>query len=134
MSSDTLHMPWRVFLKNIETTVKIGIFENEKKAQRLQVNVAVEGEYPCFSTNLKDYYNYDLIKRYVTEEWPKRPHVLLLENLVVDLLDFIFSSNDSVEYANVSIGKLDIYKQVEVAGVEAEWVREDYENYQPKDE
>jgi hypothetical protein len=53
---------------------------------------------------------------------------------VVDLLDFIFSSNDLVQYANVSIGKLDIYKQVEVAGVEAEWMREDYENYQPKDE
>ena len=134
MSSDTLNMPWRIFLKNIETSIKIGIHDHEKKPQRLQVNVTMEGEYPCFSTNINDYYNYDVIKCYVTEEWPTRPHVLLLENLVVDLLDFIFSSNDSVEYANVSISKLDIFQQVEAVGVEAEWVREDYENYQPKDE
>jgi dihydroneopterin aldolase len=130
MPSD--HVPgmrWRVFVKDMETTVRIGIHDHEKEAQKLWVNARIEGVYPVFARQIGDCFNYDLIHQLVVGQWPKRDHVQLLETLAVDLLQHVFSHDERVDYVRVSIAKPDVFKEARAVGVEAEWKRDDYKRF-----
>lgn len=126
MQSD---MRWRIFVKDLETRVKIGIHQHEREAQRLLVNAEIEGIYSAMPKGIEDCFNYDHIHNLVIGQWPSRPHVELLETLVIDLLKHIYTMDQRVDYAKVSISKPDIFKEAQGAGVEAGWTIEDYRHY-----
>lgn len=128
MSSDNMMTHrWRVNIKNMATTILVGIHPHEQEKQRVLVNVIVEGEYPAKPRVIEDCFNYDYIHNLVVYEWPKKEHQLLLENCVVDLLEHIFRCDGRVDFASVCVCKPDIFPQVEAVGVEAQWTREDFE-------
>ncbi len=117
---------WRVHIKNMETTIGVGIHEHERRKQRVLVNVVVEGEYLAKPQVIEDCFNYDHVHNLVVNEWPKKEHKPLLENCAVELLEHIFRCDNRVDYASVRVCKPDIFPQVEAVGVEAEWTREDF--------
>jgi 7,8-dihydroneopterin aldolase/epimerase/oxygenase len=119
-------MVWRVYVKNLETNIKIGIHDHEQEPQRVLVNATVTGRYPAHPSSIGDCFNYDHIHKLVVNEWQKRPHTKLLETLVVEVLEYIFRIDSRVESAKVSLCKPDIFKMAESVGVEAEWSREEY--------
>lgn len=129
MSSKNATQRWRINIRNMETTIRIGIHPHEKKPQRVLINTTVEGVYPAAPTKIGDCFNYDLIQRLVVQEWPKQPHVDLLETYVSELLMFIFRSDDRVDFARASVCKPDIFPEAQSVGVEAEWTRADFERY-----
>lgn len=119
---------FRVYVKNLETSIAVGIYDHEKEKQRIIVNAMVEGEYPAKPQTIKDCFNYEHIHNLVTHEWSKKPHRLLLEDCVVELLEYIFKCDERVDYAKVSVCKPDIFENTEAVGVETEWTRKDFES------
>jgi 7,8-dihydroneopterin aldolase/epimerase/oxygenase len=118
---------WRLHVKNLETSLRIGIYPHEKQApQRVLVSAVVEAEYPLKPQSIEECVNYDMIYRLVVEEWPARAHIDLLETFVIELLEYIFRENSGVAYAKVRLDKPDIFKEAEAVGVEAEWTREEF--------
>lgn len=127
MSSDLQKHRWRVHIKNMETTIGVGIHTHEQKKQRVIVNVTVEGEYPAKPQIIDDCFNYECIHELVINEWPNKPHKLLLENCVVELLEHIFRCDGRADKASVRVCKPDISPHAEAVGVESEWTRKDFE-------
>ncbi|MEQ1790104.1 MAG: dihydroneopterin aldolase [Rickettsiales bacterium] len=129
MSSKGLKHRWRVHVKNLETSIGVGIHAHEIEKQRVRINVTIEGEYPAKPQLIEDCFNYDYINQLVMDEWSKKPHKLLLENCVVELLEHIFICDKRVDFARVHICKPDIFPHAESVGAETEWTREDFENF-----
>ncbi len=117
----------KVFLRDIEVLLKVGIYPHERVAQRVVVNADIEGMFPARVNSLADCFDYDAVHKLVTETWPVQPHVDLLETCVDALLAHIFCSDTRVDMARVSVAKLDIYPDSKCAGVETTWTRADFE-------
>lgn len=122
-------MLWRIFVKDLESRIRIGIHDHEREAQRVLVNAEVEGVYSMSPLSIEDCFNYDHIYQLVVKEWPCRLQVQLLETLVAEALNYIFRSDARVCRATVRISKPDIFKEAAAVGVEASWVRSDYEKH-----
>ena len=129
MSSNTPKHRWNIHIKNMVTTIGVGIHPHEQIKQRVVVNVVVEGEYLAKPQVIEDCFNYDYVHELVVNEWPKREHKLLLENCVTELLEHIFRCDSRVDCASVRVCKPDIFPQVEAVGVETKWTREDFEKF-----
>jgi 7,8-dihydroneopterin aldolase/epimerase/oxygenase len=124
MSSD---MRWRINIRDLATTIRVGIHEHEKTPQRVLVNGVIEVDYAARPQSIKECFDYDHIHRLVVKEWPARPHTPLLETWVSELLEYIFRADARVAYAKASVCKPDIFAEAEAVGVEAEWTRADFE-------
>ena len=59
-------------------------------------------------TSLADCLDYDRIYLHLTEEWPRRPHVGLLESLAEGLVEFCLA-DPRVEACRVVIRKPEVY-------------------------
>ena len=110
----------RVFLKNYEVWINIGVHEFEKKAeQRVIINVdlyvPLELSTPK-SDELDEVVDYDFIRRTVAERLSKG-HIHLQETLCDDILAAVLS-HSKVHAARVSTAKPDVYPDCEAVGVE----------------
>lgn len=128
MSSDNKHR-WLVNIKNMQTTIGVGIHPHEQIKQRVFVNVTIEGEYPAKPKVIGECFNYDHVHDLVVNEWPNRKHKPLLENCAVELLEHIFRCDGRVDAVTVRVCKPDIFPQVESVGVETRWTRADFEKF-----
>lgn len=118
---------WRLYVTDLETSVRLGIYPYEKtKPQRIIVNTEIEAEYALRPESIDECFNYDVVYDLAVNEWPKRPHVDLLETLVIEMLEHIFSENSHVTSAKVRIDKPDVFKEARSVGAETFWTREDY--------
>ena len=115
-----MNTEWTVTLRRIEVRIPVGIDTHEKKPQRVWVDVTLKGSYAASPTDIAECIDYDFVHKYVTNQWPKRAHTPLLEQLVTDLIDAVFAHDAKVTYAKVAVMKPDIFKDVEAVGVETE--------------
>ena len=99
-----------VALRNVPVRLRVGLYDFERdRPQRVSVDVELYRkagglEQREFATCL----DYARLHRYLVEEWPKRPHVELLEELAEDLIRFCLA-DPRVEACRVVVRKLDIY-------------------------
>ncbi len=110
----------RVFLKNYEVWINIGVHEFEKKAeQRVIINVdlyvPLEISTPT-ADELDEVVDYDFIRRTVAAR-VSQGHIHLQETLCDDLLVAILA-HSKVHAARVSTAKPDVYPDCEAVGVE----------------
>ena len=110
----------RVFLKNYEVWINIGVHEFEKKAeQRVIINVdlyvPLEISTPT-ADELDEVVDYDFIRRTVAAR-VSQGHIHLQETLCDDLLAAILA-HPKVHAARVSTAKPDVYPDCEAVGVE----------------
>jgi dihydroneopterin aldolase len=110
----------RVFLKNYEIWINIGVHEFEKKAeQRVIINVDLYVPLAISTPTadaLDEVVDYDFIRRTVAERVSKG-HIHLQETLCDDLLDAVLA-HPKVHAARVSTAKPDVYPDCEAVGVE----------------
>lgn len=128
LSEEPTHR-WNIHIKNMETTIGVGIHPHEQTKQRVLVNVVVEGNYPVKPQVIGDCFDYDHIHNLVVNKWPELPHKPLLENCVVELMEHIFRCDDRVDSASVRVCKPDIFQHVEAVGVETKWTRADFNKF-----
>jgi dihydroneopterin aldolase len=110
----------RVFLKNYEVWINIGVHEFEKRAeQRVIINVdlyvPLELSTPR-ADELDEVVDYDFIRRTVAARLGKG-HIHLQETLCDDLLGLMLA-HPKVRAARVSTAKPDVYPDCEAVGVE----------------
>ena len=123
---------WRINVENLEARIKVGIHPHEREPQRVLVNAIIEADYARKPKTIADCYNYEHVHHLVTKEWPKRPHVELLETYVTELLEYIFRSDKRVVWVRVSLSKPDVFTEAKSVGVEAQWSLKDFERYSPR--
>lgn len=110
----------RVFLKNYEVWINIGVHEFEKKAeQRVIINVDLYVPLTLSTPKadeLDEVVDYDFIRRTVAARLSKG-HVHLQETLCDDILAAVLV-HPKVHAARVSTAKPDVYPDCEAVGVE----------------
>lgn len=106
-------------LREVPVSVRVGIAPKERRAaQRLLVTVEMVSVPPAGGYHsIADCVDYDRVFGYVRDVWPTRPHTDLLEQLVEDLLAFVFQ-DVKILRARVLLIKPDIYPGSARAGVE----------------
>lgn len=119
----------RIHIRNLATTIRVGIHAHEQEPQRVMINAMVEGDFPIKPKSITECFNYDHVHALVVKEWPRKPHNALLENWVTELLDYIFRIDERVTFARASVCKPDIFPEAEAVGVEMEWTRADYKKF-----
>ena len=110
----------RLFLRNYEVWINIGVHEFEKRGeQRVLINVDL---YVPLSVStpradqLDEVLDYDFIRRTIAER-VARGHIHLQETLCDDVLALMLA-HPSVRAASVSTEKPDVYPDCESVGVE----------------
>jgi dihydroneopterin aldolase len=94
----------------MRTEVRIGVYEHERGApQPVSVDVELYRRQERFTgRSLADCLDYDRVFRHLAEDWPRRAHVELLEQLAEELVAFCLE-DPRVEVCRVVIRKLEIY-------------------------
>ncbi|KQN67775.1 UNVERIFIED_ORG: dihydroneopterin aldolase [Zoogloea ramigera] len=110
----------RLFLRNYEVMINIGVYEFEKKGeQRLLINVDLYiplAESTPVNDQLEEVVDYDFIRDTIAKLMA-RGHVQLQESLCDDIVRAMLA-HPRVRAANVSTMKPDVYPDCEGVGVE----------------
>ena len=110
----------RLFLRNYEVWINIGVHDFEKRGeQRVLVNVELYVPLALSTPKedeLHEVLDYDFIRRTVTER-VRGGHIHLQETLADDLLERMLA-HPSVRAARVSTEKPDVYPDCDAVGVE----------------
>ncbi|MPQ58765.1 dihydroneopterin aldolase [Duganella sp. FT27W] len=110
----------RLFLRNYEVMINIGVYEFEKKGeQRLLINVDLYiplAESTPINDQLEEVVDYDFIRDTIAKLMA-RGHVQLQESLCDDIVRAMLA-HPRVRAANVSTMKPDVYPDCEGVGVE----------------
>ena len=111
----------RMMVRDLVTHVRLGVHAHERhpdKPQRIIVNVEMfgDGKSHLKGEGLASVIDYDPIHAAI-QDWPDRPHVLLIETLLEELIVLCFK-DPRVRACKVSIAKPDIYDAAAAAGVE----------------
>ena len=117
----------RMIVRDLVTHVRLGVHAHERvpdKPQRIIVNVDMfsDGRSHLEGEGLASVVDYDPIHSAITA-WKGRPHVLLIETLLEELIGLCFH-DERVRACKVSIVKPDIYDAAAAAGVEIYRVRD----------
>lgn len=117
----------RMMIRDLETHIRLGVHAHERipeKPQRIIVNVEMfaDGKSHHKGEGLASVVDYDPIHAAIVG-WEGRPHVLLIETLLEELIEICFR-DERVRACKVSIVKPDIYDAAAAAGVEIFRVRE----------
>ena len=110
----------RLFLRNYEVWINIGVHDFEKKGeQRVLINVDLYVPLACSTPRadqLDEVLDYDFIRRTVAGR-VARGHIHLQETLCDDVLALMLA-HPQVRAASVSTEKPDVYPDCEAVGVE----------------
>jgi 7,8-dihydroneopterin aldolase/epimerase/oxygenase len=97
-------------LRDVRVQVRVGVHRHEHEGpQLLSVDVELYRRQDRFTgTSLADCLDYDRLYFHLTERWPEREHVPLLERLADDLAELCLEDR-RVEACRVIVRKPDIY-------------------------
>jgi dihydroneopterin aldolase len=110
----------RMVLRDLVVEVKVGLHPWEQlRPQRLVVNVEAWAYVaaPYTHEDTDSILDYDRLRDVIREDWPKRPHVKLLEPLAEELIQLCFA-HPAVEAARVRLEKPDIFSEALGVGIE----------------
>ena len=99
-----------VALRQVRVRLRLGAYDHEKQApQAVEVDVELSRRHDGYrGDGLDGCLNYDPVYRYITEDWPARDHVDLLEAWAEDLVGFCLR-DEKVEACRVCLRKPEIY-------------------------
>lgn len=100
----------RVALEKMVVELEVGVFPHEHGVrQPVEVEVEMLRQHGGYKGGgLDACLNYDRVFTYVTETWPSRPHVELLEELADDLLNFCLA-DPRIDTCKVRLRKPAVY-------------------------
>ena len=117
----------RLFLRNYEVHINIGVHDFEKRGeQRVVINVDLYvplAQTTPHEDKLREVVDYDFMRATIAAR-VERGHIHLQETLCDDLLK-TFLAHPQVRAARVSTEKPDVYPDCDAVGVEVFRVRED---------
>jgi dihydroneopterin aldolase len=118
---------WTIEVKDVETQLRVGIWEHEREYQPIIVSLALRANAPIFPQTIEDCLDYEPICRWLIDELPKRPYTPLLETKLAEVLRFVFEFDSRVTWVDAAMSKPKAIKNVGGAGVRMAISRADYE-------
>lgn len=99
-----------IALRDVRVAVCVGVHPEEHAGpQQLSIDVELYRRLDRFtSRDLVDCLDYDRVYHHLTQDWPAREHIELLEVLAEGLVEFCLADR-RVEACRVVIRKLEIY-------------------------
>jgi dihydroneopterin aldolase len=119
---------YRCILQNAHCAVRLGIHDFEKAGpQDVLVTVKLSVPFSALRRirSIGDTVDYEPVRNFI-QSWSERPHVLLIEDLLHELVDHCFE-DPRVDHVEASIRKTAIFSEVEEVGVEITTSRQDWE-------
>lgn len=124
---NTRVIPWTIEIADIETQLRVGIWDHEREVQPIRINLSLRAIAPVFPRSIEDCLNYEPICRWIIDEWPTHPHTPLLETKLRELMCFIFGFDARIEWIDVAIAKPKAIADTRGVGIRMALSRDDYE-------
>jgi dihydroneopterin aldolase len=86
-----------VAITNLETRLRVGIWDHERAFQPVRVNLIMSLGEGCV--------DYRPVVRWIKEEWPRAPHTPLLETRLRELMDFVFAWAPGIAWLDAALSK-----------------------------
>jgi len=115
---------WTLRIERMPIELAVGIYPHELQAQPLLVSLEVEGLAEADPNALEGCLDYEPLCLWLHHEWPRSPHVPLLETRVNQLFAFLFGSDPRITAAKVGLYKQRMSLGAQVVGIERRTTRE----------
>jgi dihydroneopterin aldolase len=93
-----------IAISNLDTRLRVGIWDHERDFQPVHVNLVMAPEAARLRPGGGGI-DYRSILRWITEEWPQAPHTPLLETRLRELIDFVFACDLGVVWLDAALSK-----------------------------
>lgn len=104
-----------VAITNLETSLRVGIWDHERRFQPVRVNLVMASGSPALLHG--GCVDYQPIVRWIREEWPRTAHTPLLETRLRELMDFAFAWDAGVAWLDAALSKPQACPQARGVGV-----------------
>lgn len=125
---NTRVIPWTIEIAEIETRLRVGIWEHELAPQPIRINLTVRAIAAALPESIEDCVNYEPICRWIIDEWPQQPHTGLLETRLRELMAFVFGFDHRIEWVDAAIAKPQAISGVRGVGLRMALSRDDFES------
>lgn len=116
---------YKIILKDLKVNLPIGIYEFEKeKTQPVVIQLECLSYTNYQFNNISDCIDYSKIAEFI-KGFETQPHVELIEQLQLKIIDFCFSLDEDIYFVDLTIFKTDIISYVE-CGINMQFKKEDY--------
>lgn len=116
---------YKIILKDLKVNLPIGIFDFEKEKTQPVVMQLVVHSYSNYKFNsINDCVDYSKIAEFI-KGFENKPHVELIEQLQLQIMDFCFSLDEDIYFVDLTIYKTDIIPDVE-CGINMTFQRQEY--------
>lgn len=124
----TMRTTWTVRVQNLMTQLRVGVYHHEYEHQPIIACLTLRGLSESMPTTLEQCFDYEPICCWITNEWPKTDHTMLLEVRANELLEHIFNSDRRIQNVWIGLYKTEAIKQAERVGVERDMSRRQFES------
>lgn len=122
-----LRSKWTVRVRDLETSLRVGIYPHEHDAQPVLVSLTLSGLAESMPDRLSQCFDYEPICDWITRQWPTSAHTPLLETRVNELFDHVFASDRRILDVWVGLYKPKACPQARLVGLEREMTRRQHE-------
>jgi dihydroneopterin aldolase len=120
---------WTLRIEKMPIELAVGIYPHELRPQPLLVSLEVEGQAEADPNGLAGCLDYEPLCLWLHHEWPKSPHVPLLETRVNQVFAFLFESDPRITAARVGLYKKRMSLGAQAVGIERRTTREAFSQF-----
>lgn len=113
-----MNTTWSVRIDRLLTQLRVGVYPDELEPQPVWVTLRLRGVAAAEPAHLGECIDYEPLCRWITEAWPKTPHIPLLETRVNELLAFAFDFDARVQEVHVGLAKERMSRAAMSVGIE----------------
>lgn len=122
-----MNTTWSVRIERLRTDLRVGIYADELDPQPVWVTLRLRGMSAACPATLGECIDYEPLCRWITEEWPRTPHIPLLETRVNELIAFAFDFDARVQEVQVELAKQRMSRGAASVGIERSVSRPEFE-------
>lgn len=122
---------WTVRIEKKPLDLAVGVYPYELAPQPVVVSLEIAGQAVAHPDTLSDCLDYEPLCRWLHYDWPKSPHVPLLETRINQVFDFVFKSDPRVTSVRVGLYKKRMALGAHAVGVERRLSRAEFEQGWP---
>jgi dihydroneopterin aldolase len=123
---------WTLRVERMPIELSVGIYPHEHLPQPVLVSLEVQGRAEADPDDLEGCLDYEPLCLWLKQEWPRSPHVPLLESRVNQVFAFLFDSDPRITTATVGLYKERMSLGAQCVGIERRTTREAFERLRLK--
>ena len=97
--------PWTVTIDNLETQLRVGIWDHEREHQPVRVTMSLGPADGGPEAREPGCVNCQPIRHWITNEWPQHAHTPLLETRLRELMAFVFAFDTRIGWLDAALSK-----------------------------